>query len=523
MARSPQGTLGPQAAARYRTIDNRAATFHLGTGAGPGVSSTSTPVNPDNVPGERGFVGMTGADQAAANGGLDLEPPDQGLCAGQGVIGEFINNAFAVYSPTGVELASPIPSYRIFRQPSTAFMSDPRCYYDRATQRWFLAEFIVGTINASGMATSPSVQFLAVSDTSNVLGKYHILSIDTTDKSTKGCPCFGDFDQLGADANGMYITTNEFSIAPTGPFNGVIIYALSKELFESEPSTGIPPTVFTYRLKADGFGQPYHVSPATTPPTAAFSPNTEYFVESNSDANSGKALEVYALTGTSDLAAPAPPPLKVSPLVPSQSYAFPPPATQMRGPIPLGRAVAGPQGRLQADFNAIQEVTDTGGRLYAELDTATAAGTDGVAWFVLTPAISGGKLTAKVSSQGYVSAPRSNNLLYPVIAINADGSGYLAFTLSGPDYYPSAAYEAFGAKGPTGPIRIAQAGEVPEDSFTCYAAYVGPSYGGCRWGDYSMGVALGANIVLATELVPPTSRDYLTNWGTFVWSAPAPS
>ena len=69
---------------------------------------------------------------------------------------------------------------------------------------------------------------------------------------------------------------------------------------------------------------------------------------------------------------------------------------------------------------------------------------------------------------------------------------------------------------------MAAPGADPEDSFTCYAAFVGPNYGGCRWGDYSMGVAMGSDVWLATEVVPPTSRDYLTNWGTFVWGAPAP-
>ena len=70
---------------------------------------------------------------------------------------------------------------------------------------------------------------------------------------------------------------------------------------------------------------------------------------------------------------------------------------------------------------------------------------------------------------------------------------------------------------------IAAQGVAPEDGFTCYAAFVGPFYGGCRWGDYSMGVAMGSKIYLATEYIPPDSRDYLTNWGTFVWNAPAPS
>ncbi len=98
----------------------------------------------------------------------------------------------------------------------------------------------------------------------------------------------------------------------------------------------------------------------------------------------------------------------------------------------------------------------------------------------------------------------------------------MTFSLSGTAYYPSAAYIAFGPNGATGPVRIAQPGAAPEDGFTCYAAFVGPNYGGCRWGDYSAAVAVGRQIYMATEMIPPTSRDQLTNWGTYVWNAPAP-
>jgi hypothetical protein len=42
-----------------------------------------------------------------------------------------------------------------------------------------------------------------------------------------GCPCEGDQPLLGIDANGVYITTNEFPINGPG-FNGAQIYAIQK-------------------------------------------------------------------------------------------------------------------------------------------------------------------------------------------------------------------------------------------------------------------------------------------------------
>lgn len=489
-------------------------------GAATAPKAADSAVTSRQVPNENGFVGLTGPEQATANGGIDLEPPDQGLCAGEGLVGEFINNAFTVYNRYGMQQEATIPSYKIFGQPSKDFFSDPRCYYDASTQRWILTEFIVGTTNAAGKETSPSVQYVAISNDFDPLGSYIVYSFNTTDASHKGCPCFGDFDQLGVDNYGIYLSTNEFGIS-SGAYNGVIIYAFSKQLAETEPTTGILPTLFRYRVPTDYFGQTYHIAPAQSPPGAKFAPNTEYFVESNGDALSDTHLAVYAMYNTSTLATPAPPSIfrtKIS----SERYTQPPDATQKAGMIPLGKANSDPEGQLQADFDAIQEVTYTGGKLYAEADTAFSGAGDGAAWFVIKPTFTGTALSATMAHQGYVRVAGTNSLIYPDIAVNAHGDGYLVFSLSGPRYYPSAAYQAFTPSGPTGPVRIAAAGADPEDSFTCYAAFVGPFYGGCRWGDYSMGVAMGTRVYLATEMIPNSSRDYLTNWGTFVWSAPAP-
>jgi hypothetical protein len=518
----PKPAAASQPSSAWRVADPWVIRHKPGRSSAATSNATTTPdvspvpVTTTEVPHESGFVGITGPEQAAANGGLDLEPPDQGLCASSaGYVGEFINNAFTVYSPSGNQLLPIIPSYALFKQPSTDFFSDPRCYYDAPTGRWFLQEFIVGTVK-TGVATSPSVQFLAVSDNSDPTGNYNIWEFDTTDSTTPGCPCFGDYDNLGADANGIYIATDEFGIA-SGAYNGVIVYAVSKELLEDYSSTGIVPVLFGYRIQHDTFGTPYVLAPTSSPQGSRLA-STEYFVESNANQLSDHRLMVYALGQTSDLAAPFPPPL-YSTLVTTESYAFPPDAKQAPGPRPLGKAVNDPEGQLQADFDAVMEPTYLKGRIYGQLDTATSTGNDAAAWFQLAPRLSGNTLSVTVARQGYVAATNAS-LIYPYTAINSSGHGYLLFALSGKANYPSAAYITYGRTGPMGTVRIAAAGADPDDGFTCYAAYVGPSYGGCRWGDYSMGVAAGHRVYMATEMIPPTSRDYLTNWGTYVWSAP---
>ena len=503
---------------RYRAADN-SIRAHAPTGK-PTVepNPATTALSTQNVKGEQGFSAIGGVQQANTTGGLDLEPPDQGLCAGAGYIMEFVNNALAIYDANGDQVLRPIGSPNAFLQPTTDFFSDPRCYFDAATQHWFYQEFIVGTVNASGGEASPSVQYLAVSDTADPTGSYTVFSWDTTDPSTAGCPCFGDYDTLGADNNGIYIGTDEFGVA-SGAYNGAIIYAVSKEELESYAASGIAPVVFGYRLTQDSFGQPYIVAPTTTPAGATFAPNTEYFVESNGNAATGNYLLVYALNDTSSLATPAAP-LLYRARVNTETYSLPPDAAQRPGSRPLGRAVQDPEGGIQTDFDAEMEPTFVGGHVYGELDTGTASGTSAVDWFVLTPSLTSSGLAVTRAAQGTVAVP-STSLLYPYTALDKSGNGYLLFSLSGTGNYPSPAYIQYGPTGPTGPVRIATPGSAPEDGFTCYSAYVGPNYGGCRWGDYSMGVAVGSRIFMATEFVPQGYRDTLTNWGTYIWSAPA--
>ena len=505
----------------FHVVDNAIAA-HRPKGIPKNSPSTATTgLTTKNVPGETGFSAMGEVQQASTVGGADLEPPDQGLCVGGGYVVEFINNALAIYNRSGSQLLAPVGSAQVFAQPTTDFFSDPRCYYDAPTKRWFLQEFIVGTVNSSGQEVTPSVQFEAVSNTQDPTGTYTVYSWDTTDASTSHCPCFGDYDNLGADANGIYVATDEFGI--TGGFNGVIIYAISKEQLENVAQTGIVPPVFGYRITHDPFGQPEIIAPTSTPPGAKFATNTEYFVESNPDQLSDNHVQVYALNDTSGLTAiSSGPPSLFRTTVTTEKYSFPPNATQKPGPRPLGQAFQDPAGTIQTDFDAEMEPTFTNGLLHAQLASATSSGTSGADWFIMKPTVSGTTLSASVVHQGSVQV-KGVGLLYPYTAVNAKGNGYLLFSLSGHNNYPSPAYIAYGATGPSGPVRIATPGTAPEDGFTCYAAFVGPNYGGCRWGDYSGGVAMNGRIYMAAEMIPPTYRDEISNWGTFIWSAPPPS
>jgi hypothetical protein len=167
------------------------------------------------------------------------------------------------------------------------------------------------------------------------------------------------------------------------------------------------------------------------------------------------------------------------------------------------------------------EPTYVNGQVYAQLDTATTSGSNAVDWFIISPTLSGTTLTATMAHEGVV-AVKGVSLLYPYTALTSAGVGYLLFSLSGATNYPSPGYISYNVDGPTGSVMVATPGAAPEDGFTCYAAFVGPNYGGCRWGDYSMGVTIGKRVFMGAEMVPPGYRDTYTNWGTYIWSAPPP-
>jgi hypothetical protein len=147
------------------------------------------------------------------------------------------------------------------------------------------------------------------------------------------------------------------------------------------------------------------------------------------------------------------------------------------------------------------------------------------------PSLDGGVLKAKVSNQGYV-AVANENVLFPSIGVTADGAAVMTFSLSGPDYFPSAAYAPLRDKA--GNIRLAGPGVGPDDGFSGYAAEGGNGIG--RWGDYSAAVADGdGNIWIAAEFIGQTctdavyaadstcggTRTLLANWGTFIGRLPS--
>ena len=205
-------------------------------------------------------------------------------------------------------------------------------------------------------------------------------------------------------------------------------------------------------------------------------------------------------------------------MTPSQVYVQPVPAQQKPGPTPLAAVAAindllfgGDEQSLDGNDQRMSQVMYLNGQLWTAVGTAsTTDGSpvrDAVAWFVLNVSNGTGGPSASVASQGYIGGPDSSHLLYPAMAVNARGQAAMVFTLTGPQFFPSAAFWRFGMNA----VHIMAEGSAPQDGFSAYAV------GRPRWGDYS-GAAVGqdGSIWMATEMIPGGIRKRSANWGTFI-------
>lgn len=496
------------------------------------------------APGAKRAEGLSLKDQRDSNGGnsFSLEPPDQALCVGDTEVIEGVNNVFATYSKSGQRTSGP-QSYDPFWNHGAAeidrttgtygpFVSDPKCYYDPALNRFFMTELQLGTDPATGDFTGDSFVNLAVSKSSTpsaTAGDWYQYRLNVRNDGTQGtpqhpgCPCLGDQPLIGADKYGFFISTNEFSI--DGPeFNGAQLYAMDK----ARLTTG---TMKLQRIESVGRrlaeGVASSVQPATSPVSSEWSDaanGTEYALSSlDFTAKLDNRIATWALTNTRSLTTDAPNVQLTSTIISSEVYGQPPAVQQKAGGYPLGQSLKDKLNLLQSNDDRMNQVVYSGGRLWSGVNTAvkTENGptSTGIAYFVVRPAISAaGAVAASMSNQSYAAVNR-NSVMYPSIGVAPGGAkAAMVFTLAGPDYYPSTAYVELTSSGElTGPVSVYGAGTKPADGFTGY-----PQYGGSgaeRWGDYSAAVAdKSGTIWMAAEYIPGNFSypEYLAHWGTAI-------
>ena len=488
--------------------------------------------------GNVGFDGLTHSDQRQANSAnqFSVEPPNPSIAVANGYILEGVNNAIRVYSASGTPLTSTIASNQLFglapaidrtRTPNVygVFLTDMRVYFDQDISRWFVLQRAQDE-DSFGNYLSSSHIYLAVSQTADPTGVYNIYIMDTTNSSNPGCPCLDDYPQIGSDRYGFYISANEYNIQfPDFPFyNDALVLAISKADLASGNLTP----------KASRFLVPYvsgyefAIQPASTPPGA--SPNlanggVEYFVSSY-PVGSDSALGLWAMSNTASLQSANPSMLLTRTTITTLPHYVPQyGATQRPGPLTLGSSLELIDAGYFSDSRVLS-ATYSGGRLFVSLASEVLDANNnpavGCLYVVLAPTFRNGVLGASApTKQGYLAAT-NNHILRPAISVNAQGRGVIAFTLVGPDYYPSAAFATIDLTSSTpSAIQVVGAGFLPEDGFTGYGPVPAcPTCNGsgiARWGDYSTAVtSTDGSIWFVAEYIPNLPRTPLANWGTFI-------
>jgi hypothetical protein len=530
----------------------------------------------------KGVKGTNSYDQEVAHGAYsyDVEPPDQGLCAGNGWIIDPVNMAVRMYNEgTLAQSGTAMALEDIFGE-TYAFgfnggdnqvEGDVRCYWDQDTSRWFMSQLVLDLSNGTTenpTGTDRGYFEVAVSSSSNPsTSEWAVYKFDVTDDGTSdgthnttpnrtayGCPCFGDQPLLGADANGIFISTNEYSIYGSNS-NGAMFYA-----FDKQAMAAFLPT--TYQIFAPGTAMAtpdgscytgstnnatcwYSIEPAESPNAvyATGSSGTEYALSAlQFTGYCDNRIAEWAATNTSSLSTE--PALVLSETtITSEEYCFPQfngayydfNSNQKAGPTPLydvrfnnGAPHPGP---VTSNDDRMLQTVYAGGSLYSSLNTAVAVNNyylqTGLAWFKVTAA------SGTLAQQGYVGEANAD-VMFGALGVTNTGGAVLAFTLTGYGFYPSTAYVILGGTKTGGNvtpvIHVADMGQSPQDGFTEYQSW-GSGGWRPRWGDYSAAVADGSSVYFAGEYIQsancsdsafnsdPTcggTRGIYANWGTSV-------
>jgi hypothetical protein len=370
---------------------------------GHGSSATAQKAK-SNPTFKTGFEGLNFYQQRYARGGnqFSVEPPDQGLCVGNGYVVEAVNDVINVFDTSGnsvlpdntatnivatlprdVNNAVDLNSFygyvpaidRAHGNVRGPFVTDPSCIYDAATHRFFVVVLTLEVVPTTGAFTTVNHLDLAVSATSNPTGAWNIYRIDVTNDGTNTGgsnpgPYLGDYPHIGADANGFYITTNAYPWCCNG-FAGAQIYAFSKAQLAAGAALATMVHIDTsgsVNAPSDaGSTQPgFTVWPAQSPTASQFNTSaggTEYFMSSNAAdeathpvAGTGgnyqsDKIVVWTLTNTSSLNTASPSLNLTNRLVTVNQYALPPKQKQAGSGTPP--SVAAPQGHCINDTTTV--------------------------------------------------------------------------------------------------------------------------------------------------------------------------
>ena len=248
-------SLGPAAAGR--------------AGAGAAPAAAPTPIIPTvrcqpigtgcdtistSAGGATGVKGLNAVDSAslATNQAIgDIEPPDQGLCAGNGSVVETNNIGEILVFNTALQRQSdPISLDTIMGLSSRAWSSggDPSCEFDASNGgHWFFTEIVSASSEANqgpftgcfAAVDNSCYEGIAVSQGSNPLGPYWVYYLNANyNPKEPGYPnLLNDFAKIGVTRDAFLLFYDEFPLLGGGMgggiFNGAQEFAFNKNALET--------------------------------------------------------------------------------------------------------------------------------------------------------------------------------------------------------------------------------------------------------------------------------------------------
>jgi hypothetical protein len=218
---------------------------------GPGCDRIST-----SAGGATGVKGLKAVDSASlpTNPLGDIEPPDQGLCAGNGFVVETNNiGEILVFNTALKRLSAPIPFDTLMGLTGLGRSSggDPSCVYDPSNGgHFFFTEIVSDTSEADGgtfagcfaAKANTCSEGIAVTDGNSPFGPYHVyFSNADYNPAEPGYPSLlNDFAKISVTRDAFLMFYDEFPLLPSslpgfggGFFNGAQELAFRKSALEA--------------------------------------------------------------------------------------------------------------------------------------------------------------------------------------------------------------------------------------------------------------------------------------------------
>ncbi len=369
-------------------------------------------------------------------------PPDTMGDVGPNHIAEMINGNFQVFNKTtGASIISmSLDDFWTGMAGATiptGFTFDPRILFDAQSGRWFASSINGGAANTI---------FLARSDTSDPTGDWDSVQFigDTLDGNR-----FNDYDTLGVDATGVYISTNNF-----GPVFDVAIFSIPKADLLLDTPTAANLTQFEAE------------NPAIR--GTSIQPAVDFGAPDGSASLLGTSGSTVIRTDVLGAGGPGATLTASANVVGAPAFAAAPAARQ-----PSGVTIENVTPRFTGN------VVEVNGQLWAAHAVAGSAGNSAIRWYQIDEA------TNTVVQTGLIEDTSTPlDFLDPSIAVNGFGLVAIGYTASGPSTFASAmAVVGTTVSGAGGPVTTFGAPILLAAGAGNYRRAGGS--GRNRWGDYS--------------------------------------